>query len=247
LVEVSEGAEEIFGDPVCEKNVFLELPSCLFTAAACCSRGCVVGEVKTGDLGFADPKGKTRDGNGHPELLKFKTSFFLFVTDVVGTHFGVTLDSAGDDCLGDCAEEGEEEEEEEGVEEKVKEGEPDDETLLRGFESEDIIEEDVDAPLWKDFEEGEDKEVEEEMLLWEESEELNSSSSTTSPSSPLGYMLPFRALSNEKVSRSRLSSRGLDGWRRPKRLPRPAARLSLRSQGGSRGASGPSESLLSCS
>ena len=187
-MEVSEGAEEIFGDPVCEKNVFLELPSCLFTAAACCSRGCVVDEVKTGDLGLADPKGKTRDGNGHPELLKFKTSFFLFVTDVVGTHFGVTLDSAGDDCLGDCAEEGEEEEEEEGVEEKVKEGEPDNEMLLRGFESEDIIEEDVDAPLWKDFEEGEDKEVEEEMLLWEESEELNSSSSTTSPSSPLWKM-----------------------------------------------------------
>jgi len=60
--------------------------------------------------------------------------------------------------------------------------------------------------VWWDLEEGK-----EELLLCEESEELNSSSSAISPSSPLGYMLPFRALRSEKVSLSRLSSLGLAG------------------------------------
>ena len=142
------------------------------------------------------PRGRARDGNGLPDVLKLGFSGVLLVGHGDAAHFGETLVAGGKDCL---------------VEKD--EGEQDDEMLLRGdlaadFEGDDNIEwgaEDLDEEV-----------DEEQTLLWEESEELNSSSSTISPSSPLikmtmfsnknywriwfylGYMLPFRALEIEK-------------------------------------------------
>jgi len=193
-----EGAgEEIFGEKELDP-VFLELSSCLFAASF--SRGCSIGEVGTADLKVLLPRGRARDGNGHPELLELGPSAVLLVGHCVGDHFGVTLVAGGKDCLV----------------ETVGEQDGDEEMLLTGaleadFEAEDNIE--GGKPLWRDFEDGDGDEalVEEKQLLCEESEELNSSSSAISPSSPLGYMLPFRALSSENVSLSRLSSRGLAG------------------------------------
>ena len=142
------------------------------------------------------PRGRAREGNGLSDVLKLGLSGVLLIGHGDAAHFGEILVAGGKDCL---------------VEKD--EGEQDDEMLLRGdlaadFEGDDNIEwgaEDLD------------EEVEEELtLLWEESEELNSSSSTMSPSSPLikmkmlsnknnwriwfylGYMLPFRALEREK-------------------------------------------------
>ena len=94
----------------------LLLSSCLFS----------IGEVATADLGGLLPRGRARDGHGHPEALELEPS------EGVGVHFGVAalVVEAGEDCLAETT---------------IVEGEEDDDEKLKGAFEANFEEEE---PFW---------------------------------------------------------------------------------------------------
>ena len=93
-MEDFEAAEEIFGEKEEDPAVFLELlSSCRFPPVSL-----NIGELVSADLEGLLPRGRARDGNGHPEVLRpGPSASVLLVGHGVGAHFGFALDV--EDCL----------------------------------------------------------------------------------------------------------------------------------------------------